>query len=82
MIELSTLTGAVVTALGHKFAGLFGNSEELMCELKKAGKQSHEEVWEMPLVDYHRDLVKHKFGDITNSSGKTEASSSQAAAFL
>jgi leucyl aminopeptidase len=36
----------------------------------------------MPLVDYHRDMVKHKFGDLTNSSGKTDASASQAAAFL
>jgi len=36
----------------------------------------------MPLNDYHRDLIKHKEADITNSSGKTEASASQAAAFL
>lgn len=36
----------------------------------------------MPLNDYHRDLIKHKEADITNMSGKTEASSSQAAAFL
>lgn len=36
----------------------------------------------MPLVDYHRDMVKHKFADLTNSSGKTDASASQAAAFL
>lgn len=36
----------------------------------------------MPLVDYHRELVRHKFADITNNSGKTEAGSSQAAAFL
>lgn len=42
----------------------------------------HEEIWHMPLVDYHRDLVKHRFADITNSSGKSEAGSSQAAAFL
>lgn len=82
MIELSTLTGAMIIALGHRFAGLFTNSEELGMDLKKAGKQAHEEVWEMPLVDYHRELVKHKFADITNSSGKSEAGSSQAAAFL
>lgn len=36
----------------------------------------------MPVVDYHRDLIKHKFADICNASGKPEASSSQAAAFL
>ena len=82
MIELSTLTGAMIFALGHRFAGGFTNSENLVNDLIKAGKQVHEEVWHMPLVDYHRELVKHKYADITNSSGKPEAGSSQAAAFL
>lgn len=82
MIELSTLTGAMIFALGHRYAGAFTNSQELVDDLNKAGKQSHEEIWHMPLDDYHRDLVKHKFADITNSSGKPEAGSSQAAAFL
>ena len=82
MIELSTLTGAMIFALGHRYAGGFTNSENLVNNLKAAGKQVHEDVWHMPLDDYHRDLVKHKFADITNSSGKSEAGSSQAAAFL
>lgn len=82
MIELSTLTGSMIMALGHRFAGMFGNSDSLKSDLIASGKKVHEEVWEMPLVDYHRNLVKHKFADITNSSGKTEAGSSQAAAFL
>lgn len=82
MIELSTLTGAMIFALGHRYAGAFTNSENLVNNLRDAGKQVHEEIWHMPLDDYHRDLVKHKFADITNSSGKSEAGSSQAAAFL
>lgn len=82
LIELSTLTGAIVIALGHKFAGLFGNNEGLNKDLKDAGKQVHEEAWEMPVTEYHHELIKHKFGDITNASGNTAASSSQAAAFL
>ena len=61
---------------------MFGNNKELMCALKNAGKQTNEEVWEMPLVDYHRELVKHVKADITNHSQKLEAGSSQAAAFL
>ena len=82
MIELSTLTGAMVTALGHRFAGMFGNNDSLKSDLITSGKKVHEEVWEMPLVDYHRDIIKHKFADITNEAGKPEAGSSQAAAFL
>lgn len=82
MIELSTLTGAMITALGHRFAGMFGNNDSLKSDLITSGKKVHEEVWEMPLVDYHRDIIKHKFADITNESGKSEAGSSQAAAFL
>lgn len=82
MIELSTLTGAMIFALGHRFAGAFSNCPALVEKLVEAGKQVHEDVWHMPLVDYHRDLVKHKYADITNSSGKSEAGSSQAAAFL
>ena len=82
MIELSTLTGAMITALGHRYAGAFTNNEALVGDLRVAGQQVHEEIWHMPLVDYHRDIVKHKFADITNSSGKGVAGSSEAAAFL
>lgn len=42
MIELSTLTGAIITALGHRFAGMFGNSDTLMTDFRNAGKTSHE----------------------------------------
>ncbi len=82
LIELSTLTGAIVVALGTRHAGLFSNNDDLANDLLAVGKQVHEESWRMPIVDYHRDLIKHKLGDITNSSGKSEAGSSQAAAFL
>ena len=71
MIELSTLTGAIIFALGHRYGGLFSNSEELSAALKCAGRQTHEEVWEMPVNEYHHDLIKHKYADITNASGKT-----------
>jgi leucyl aminopeptidase len=82
LIELSTLTGAIIFALGHKYAGLFGNDKGLNSDLKLAGEQIHEECWEMPLNSYYKELVQHKYADITNSSGKSEAGSCQAAAFL
>lgn len=71
LIELSTLTGAIITALGSRHSGLFTNDEGLCKDLIDTGKQIHEESWQMPLLDYHRDLVKHKYADVTNSSGKS-----------
>ena len=82
MIEESTLTGAMILALGSRFAGVFSNSSNLVDCLIKAGKQVNEEVWEMPVNEYHDNLIKSSVADITNHSGKTEAGSSQAAAFL
>lgn len=76
------MTGAVVTALGHHEAGLFSNDEGLVQTLKSIGSKVHEYSWHLPCHDYHKKLVTPKFADLTNSSGKTEASSSQAAAFL
>ena len=82
MIELSTLTGAVVIALGKKHAGLFSNSDRLANSLTEAGKEVNEEVWRLPVDEYHHELIKSKHGDITNSPGKIDAASCQAAAFL
>lgn len=82
LIELSTLTGAIVVALGKKHAGLFSNSDEFAQQVLKAGKEVGEEAWRMPVDSYHHDLIKSKHADITNSAGKPDAASSQAAAFL
>ena len=82
MIELSTLTGAIVIALGKKHAGLFSNSDELTRKFMEAGKQVKEETWRMPVDEYHHEIIKAKHADISNAPGKPEASSSQAAAFL
>ena len=82
LIELSTLTGAIITALGHEAAGFFTNSEKLFSEMREIGERVHELSWHMPCTDYHKRIVSPKHCDLTNSAGKTEASSSQAAAFL
>jgi leucyl aminopeptidase len=82
LIELSTLTGAVVTALGSYYTGLFTNDKELSKTLRKVGEKVHEYSWNLPCNEYHKKLVSPKHCDLTNSSGKSEAASSQAAAFL
>lgn len=59
LIEESTLTGAMVVALGHRYAGVFSNSEELVGQLRCAGKSVNEEVWHMPVEEFHHNLLKH-----------------------
>lgn len=82
LIELSTLTGAMITALGSEFAGAFTNDRDLFKTLRKAGSRVNELVWEMPVTEYHKKIVTPKHCDLTNSAGKAEAGASQAAAFL
>jgi leucyl aminopeptidase len=53
MVELSTLTGAIVIALGRKHAGLFSNSNQLCSDLIGAGEEVEEQLWRMPLDEYH-----------------------------
>jgi leucyl aminopeptidase len=82
LIELSTLTGAVITALGSAFTGFFTNSEDFFKEVNSVGAKVNELSWQLPCSDYHKRLVSPKHCDLTNNSGKSEASASQAAAFL
>jgi leucyl aminopeptidase len=82
MIELSTLTGAIISALGTEYTGLFSNDEDLTHDLKKVGEKVHERSWHLPCTKYHMDMITPKHCDLTNHAGRTEAGSSQAAAFL
>lgn len=82
LIEESTLTGAIIAALGHERAGIFTNDRHLAKTLKKAGESVNELVWEMPVSDYHLKLMTPKHCDLTNSPGIAVAGSAQAAAFL
>lgn len=72
----------MITALGHSTAGLFTNDKGLSKKLRAVGEKVHETSWELPCTEYHRKLVSPKHCDLTNNSGKGEAGSSQAAAFL
>ncbi len=82
MIDLATLTGAIVVALGHHNAGLFANDDELAGRLIAAGKAVGEEVWRMPLADaYDRDIDSDA-ADVKNIGGGRAAGSVTAAQFL
>lgn len=82
VIDMATLTGAVVIALGSHRAGLMGNDEALQEALFQAGEAAHDPVWKMPLDQAYKDMMKSPFADIANISGNREAGSITAAAFL
>jgi leucyl aminopeptidase len=81
MVDIATLTGAIVIALGSHASGMFGNDERLIDHLKQAGETSGERLWQMPLWEGHRKAVESSVADVKNVAGR-EASSSTAAAFL
>lgn len=81
IVDLATLTGACVIALGSWCSGLFGSDDALVERIRKAGEVSAERAWPMPLWDGHRDAIKSHAGDIKNTGGR-EAGAATAAAFL
>ncbi|HET7413512.1 MAG TPA: leucyl aminopeptidase [Pararhizobium sp.] len=81
MVNLATLTGAVITALGHHHAGLFSNDDELAARLTEAGLETQEKVWRLPLGPEYDKLLESKFADMRNVGGRP-AGSITAAQFL
>ena len=81
MINLATLTGAIVVALGQDHAGLFSNNDELSSQLLAAGLATGEKLWRMPLGPAYDKLIESRFADIKNSAGRP-AGSITAAQFL
>lgn len=81
VIDVATLTGACVIALGSVVAGLFANHQPLAEALLGAGKESYDRVWQMPLWDDYRELLKSNFADMANIGGRY-AGSITAACFL
>ncbi len=82
MIDLATLTGAVIVALGHHRAGLFANDDELAERLTAAGKLVGEEVWRLPLADSYDREIDSDAADVKNIGGGRAAGSITAAQFL
>ena len=66
MIDMATLTGACVVALGEKIAGLFTPDERLLDLIREAGEQVHERCWPMPLPEDYHDLLKSELADMRN----------------
>jgi leucyl aminopeptidase len=81
MIDLATLTGAILVALGQEYAGLFSNDDDLSEKLAKAGKETGEKVWRMPLGPAYDKLIDSKFADMKNTGGR-HGGSITAAQFL
>ncbi len=81
VVDIATLTGACVIALGHHATGLFGNSDSLVKELAGAGDEAFDRAWPMPLWDDYQEQLKSNFADIANIGGRA-AGSVTAACFL
>jgi leucyl aminopeptidase len=81
MIDLATLTGAVMVALGQEYAGLFSNDDELSKRITEAGKETNEKVWRLPLGRAYDKLIDSKFADMKNTGGR-HGGSITAAQFL
>jgi leucyl aminopeptidase len=82
LVDLATLTGAIVVALGSTYAGLFSNDDDWVGEVDAASKATGELGWRMPLHPEFFELTKGQYADLTNASEQRKASSSYAAEFL
>ena len=83
IVDLATLTGAVVVALGHEFSGLFATTNELRDDLVAAGEEVGEALWPLPLTDFQKDWMKGEVGDLKNIHNPDQGAGSTAgAAFL
>jgi leucyl aminopeptidase len=70
IIDLATLTGACVVALGQHATGMFGTSEEVMAQLKEAGEKTYERVWQMPIFEEYEKQIKSDIADVKNVGGR------------
>ncbi len=82
IIDLATLTGAIIMALGEEYAGLFSNNNELSNKIFNAGKKVNEKVWRMPLHENYDKLINSTIADIQNINYSGGAGSITAAQFL
>lgn len=82
LIDLATLTGACMVALGNTTAGLFSNDDDLTDEVIKAADKAFEPVWHLPIQDEHKETIKGEYGDICNTGKDRYGGASSAAAFL
>ncbi|MCO5129113.1 MAG: leucyl aminopeptidase [Xanthobacteraceae bacterium] len=81
MVDLATLTGAIMVALGTEYAGMFSNNDQLAERLTEAGQATGERVWRMPLAPEYDKLIDSQFADMKNTGGR-HGGSITAAQFL
>ncbi len=81
IVDLATLTGAIIVSLGHEYGGLFCNDEGLAAQLTKAGETAREPLWRMPLGDAYDKMIDSAIADIKNV-GPREGGSITAAQFI
>jgi len=81
IIDLATLTGACVIALGSQASGLLGNNERLLTDLEASSRRTHDRVWRLPLFEEYQEQIKSDIADIKNIGGR-EAGTITAACFL
>ena len=81
VIDIATLTGACVIALGNHYSGLFSNDDELSAELKAAGQRADDRAWPMPIGEEYAEQLKSNFADFANVGGR-EGGAITAACFL
>jgi leucyl aminopeptidase len=82
IVDLATLTGAVLVALGSTYAALISNDDEWAGSIADAGLESGELVWRLPLHPEYKELTKGTVADLTNAASKRKAGTIYAASFL
>jgi len=74
VLDIATLTGAIVVALGHTASGVMGTDDGLVEQVRQAGERAGERVWPLPLWDEYRDLMKSDIADVKNAGGRPAGS--------
>ena len=82
LVDIASLTGSIMVALGEKTAGIFSNNDAFAAEIMESSKLVNEPLWRMPIMPEHRETIKREKADINNEGKSRWADSSAAAAFL
>ena len=80
LVDIATLTGAMVTTLGKACTGVMGNDDSLIGDVIEAGKQTGEKFWQLPMFDEYKELIRSDVADMKNTGGRQAGSIT--AAFL
>ncbi|CAG9473933.1 M17 leucyl aminopeptidase, putative [Plasmodium vivax] len=82
IVDIATLTGAMLYSLGTSYAGVFGNNDQLINKILSSSKTSNEPVWWLPIINEYRSSLNSKYADLNNISSSVKASSVVASLFL